>query len=138
LARSCSTICLPVDPDAYRDIVGDPRRFRDWLDGVYRDCPELFPRAFAAGYRLKDARTSAKLGIRLRRVRCKAGASFSVRPGFVLPYMAGYSDEARDPLFLRAFGVPFWALARVFGRGAMYWYRLEVGLGRNSVVYDGR
>ena len=56
MARSCSTICLPVAPDLYRDIVGDPRRFRDWLDGAYRDYPELFPRAFAGGYRLKDAR----------------------------------------------------------------------------------
>jgi hypothetical protein len=134
LARSCSTICLPVDKGAYRGIVDDPRRFRDWLDGAFRDCPELFPRAFADGYRLKDARTSAKTGVRLRRVRCKSGGSFSVRPCFVLPYMTGYADDARDPLFLRAFGVPYWALARVFGRGAMYWYRLEVGLGRNSVV----
>jgi hypothetical protein len=134
LARSCSTICLPVDKGAYRDIVDDPRRFREWLDAAYRDCPELFPRAFADGYRLKDARISAKLGVRTRRVRCKSGESFSVRPGFVLPYMVGYADEANHPLFLRGFGVPFWALARVFGRGAMYWYRLEVGLGRNSVV----
>jgi hypothetical protein len=134
LARSCSTICLPVDPSDYRDVVDDPRRFRDWLDGAFRDCPELFPRAFADGYRLKDDRTSVKLGVRLRRIRCKSGGSFSVRPCFVLPYMVGYADEARDPLFLRAFGVPFWALARVFGRGVMDWYRLEVGLGRNSVV----
>jgi hypothetical protein len=134
LARSCSTICLPIDKGAYRDIVDDPRRFRDWLDGAYRDCPELFPRAFAEGYRLKDSRTSSKLGVRQRRIRCRSGGSFSVRPCFVLPSMAGYADDARDPLFLRAFGVPFWALARVFGRGVMYWYRLEVGLGRNSVV----
>lgn len=134
MARSCSTICLPVDEGAYRDIVDDPRRFRDWLDTAFRDCPELFPRAFADGYRLKDARTSAKLGLRLRRVRCKSGGSFSIRPCFVLPYMAGYADDARDPLFLRGFGVPFWALARAFGRGDMYWYRLELSLGRNSVV----
>jgi hypothetical protein len=134
LARSCSTICLPVDKDTYGDIVDDPRRFRDWLDGAFRDSPELFPRAFAGGYRLKDARTSSKLGVRLRRIRCKSGGSFSVRPCFVLPYMAGYAEEASGPLFLRAFGVPFWALVRVFGRNAMYWYRLELSLGRNSVV----
>jgi hypothetical protein len=48
--------------------------------------------------------------------------------------MTGTTDEAQGPLFLRAFGVPFWALARVFGKGPMYWYRLEVGLGRPSVV----
>ena len=134
MARSCSTICLPVSNGAYHDLVNDLQRFRAWLDGAFRDCPELFPRAFAGGYRLKDARTSVKLGVRTRRVRCQSGESFSVRPGFVLPYMVGYADEASDPLFLRGFGVPFWALARVFGRGAMDWYCLELGLGRNSIV----
>jgi hypothetical protein len=125
---------LPVDPSVYRELVDDPRRFRDWLDAAHRASPELFPRAFADGYRLKDVRTSVKLGVRLRRVRCKSGDSFSIRPSFVLPYMVGYADEAGGPLFLRAFGVPFWALARVFGRGLMFWYRLELALGRNSVV----
>jgi hypothetical protein len=48
--------------------------------------------------------------------------------------MAGTADDASGPLFLRAFGVPFWAIARVFGRDDMYWYRLEVSLGRNSVA----
>ncbi len=135
MARSCSTICLPVSKDAYRDLVADPRRFRSWLDQAFRDHPELFPKAFAQGYRLKDARRSAKTGLRLRRVRLKAtGQSFSVRPSFVLPSMTGWTDDVQGPLFLRAFGVPFWALARVFGKDAMSWYRLEVSLGRNSVV----
>ena len=60
--------------------------------------------------------------MRLRRIRCTAtGAAFSVRPGFVLPYMTAWADEADGPLFLRAFGVPFWALARVFGHDPMFW-----------------
>src|SRR5262249_31896384 len=83
----------------------------------------------------KDHLTSGKLGLRLRRVECKAtGQSFSVRPSFVLPYMAGWTDDVEKPLFLRRFGVPFCALARVFGHDPMYWYRLEVSLGRNSVA----
>lgn len=135
MARSCSTICLPIGKDAYLDLVGDPRRFRGWLDQAFRDCPELFPEAFAEGYRLKDQRRSRKTGLRLRRVRLKAtGESFSVRPSFVLAYMTAFTDDVQGPLFLRSFGVPFWALARVFGEDAMYWYRLEVGLGRNSIV----
>jgi hypothetical protein len=135
MARHCSTICLPVGQDAYAGLVGSPAAFRRWLDRAFRDTPELFPAAFAAGYTLKDARTSRRLGIRLRRVRLAAtGESYSVRPSFALPYMVGRADDAQGPLFLRAFGVPFWALARVFGRGPMYWYRLEVGLGRHSVV----
>jgi hypothetical protein len=135
LARSCSTICLPIGKDAYLDLVEDPRRFRGWLDQAFRDGPELFPKDFAQGYRLKDDRSSAKTGLRLRRVRLKStGASFSVRPAFVLPYMAGWTDDAQGPLFLRAFGVPFWAIARVFGKDPSYWYRLEVSLGRNSIL----
>jgi hypothetical protein len=135
LARPCCTICLPADKDTYPQVVADPARFRDWLDRSFRCCPELFPQGFTLGYRLKDGRTSTRTGLRLRRVRLKAtGQSFSVRPSFLLPYGVGTTDEARGPLLLRAFGVPFWALARVFGKTAMYWYRLEVGLGRNSVV----
>jgi len=126
---------LPIGQDDYTDLIGEPSRFRAWLDRSFRRWPELFPKAFAGGYRLKDARTSARARLPLRRIRLKAtGESFSVRPSFLLPYMAGTATDAQGPLFLRAFGVPFWALARVFGQSAMYWYRLEVGLGRPSVA----
>jgi hypothetical protein len=135
LARRCSTLCLPVGKDEYNELVPDPDRFRAWLDRCFRDWPELFPKAFGQGYRLKDARTSRRAGLLLRRVRLKAsGESFSVRPSFLLPYAVATTDQVQGPLFLRAFGVPFWALARVFGRDDMYWYRLEVGLGRYSVA----
>ncbi len=121
--------------DDYHALVGDPVRFRAWIDQCFQSWPELFPQAFQGGYRLKDDRTSTRTGIRLRRIRLKAtGEAFSVRPSFLLPYGVGTTDDAHGPLFLRAFGVPFWALARVFGKNAMYWYRLEVSLGRNSIV----
>lgn len=133
--RRCSTICLPFDQRSYDALVADPAAFRAELDRLFRLMPELFPEAFARGYRLKEVRTSAKLGIRTRRIRCPStGESFTVRPSFVMPYMTGLTGEVSGPLFLRSFGVPFWALARVFGGGPMYWYRLEVGLGRNSVA----
>jgi hypothetical protein len=48
--------------------------------------------------------------------------------------MAGLAADVSGPLFLRAFGVPFWAIARVFGKDHDYWYRLEVALGRASVA----
>ena len=44
------------------------------------------------------------------------------------------AGEVEGPLFLRKFGVPFWALAHVFGNDPMFWYRLECGLGRFRVV----
>jgi hypothetical protein len=135
LARLCSTLCLPIGKDEYNDLIDAPDRFRSWLDQCSRSWPELFPRAFAQGYRLKDARTSKRAGLRLRRIRLKAtGQSFSVRPSFLLPYAVGTTDQIQGPLFLRAFGVPFWALARVFGRDDMYWYRLEISLGRNNIA----
>lgn len=133
--RGCSTICLPIRTDLYDQLIHDPARFRAWLDQAFRDSPELFPAAFVHGYTLKDDRVSAKRGLRLRRITCKTtGQAFTVRPAFVTPYLAAWTDDAAGPLFLRSFGVPFWALARVFGHDAMYWYRLEVGLGRNSIV----
>lgn len=133
--RGRSTICLPIDQPLYERAVESPELFRQVLDGFYRDMPELFPEAFAHGYTLKDCRVSAKLGIRLRRVECKATAeSFSIRPSFVTPYMTAFTDDVADPLFLRRFGVPYWALDHVFGRGPMFWYRLETSLARNSIV----
>lgn len=135
MARRCSTVCLPFDQTTCPGLVADPAAFRAALDRLFLAMPELFPDGFASGYRLKESRTSRKLGLRLRRVRLKAtGESFTVRPSFALPYMAGWAKDASGPLFLRAFGVPFWALARVFGRDHAYWYRVEVALGRDSVA----
>jgi hypothetical protein len=135
MAPGCSTICLPISKDDYLKVIDDPKAFRAWLDRAFRDSPELFPEAFALGYTLKDDRTSAKRGLRLRRIRCKAtGQAFTVRPSFVLPYMAGWTDDVEKALFLRRFGVPFWGLSYVLGRDPSYWYRLEIGLGRNSIV----
>ena len=135
LPRGCSTICLPIRKELYDRIIDSTLLFRRWLDQAFHDWPELFPKAFSQGYTLKDSRLSSKRGLRQRRIRCKAtGAAFSIRPDFVLPYMVAWTDDAANPLFLRSFGVPFWALAHVFGRNSMYWYRLEVGLGRNSIV----
>src|SRR5215213_5822821 len=135
MARSGATLCLPLGKHDYAPLVADPNRSRAWIDQGSRSRPELFPKDFKGGYRLKDSRTSRRTGLRLRRVRLKAtGESFSVRPSFLLPYLAGTTDDVQGPLFLRAFGVPFWALARVFGKGPMYWYRREVSLGRNRLV----
>src|SRR5215469_650795 len=133
--RGCSTICLPFDKDLYPEVVASPARFRAALDRYYRAMPELFPEDFGRGYVLKDSYVSAKLGLCLRRITCKAtGRAFTVRPSFALPYLTGRTDDVERPLFLRSFGVPYWALAYAFGRSAMYWYRLEVSLGRNSIV----
>src|SRR3954464_10599691 len=97
--RRCSSICRPFDQRVYEDAVGDPAAFRAALDRLFLDAPELFPEGFAGGYRLKETRTSRKLGLRVRRVLLKAtGQSFTVRPSFVLPYMAGWAGDVSDAL----------------------------------------
>ena len=59
---------------------------------------------------------------------------FTIAPSFVMSYMTGYTDDVENALFLRRFGVPYWALTHVFGHDDMYWQRLEERLGRNSIV----
>ena len=76
--RGCSTICLPFGQHAYGEAVADPAAFRAALDRFFLDLPELFPEAFAHGYLLKDSYRSVKLGLRIRRIECKAtGEAFS-------------------------------------------------------------
>jgi hypothetical protein len=104
------------------------------LHRAYAQHPELFPAAMANGYSFNGTtRVSKKLGIKMRKLQMGAH-QYQIRPSFVLPYMRGVTDHIANPLFLLRFGVPFWALAWVFGRDAMYWYRLYVSLSAFSVV----
>jgi hypothetical protein len=38
--------------------------------------------------------------------------------------MRGNTEDASKAIFLLKFNVPYWALAYVFGRDHMFWYRL--------------
>ena len=67
-SRGHRTICLPISEEAYQRIVNDPREFRTAIDECFRRTPELFPRAFAGGYQLKDDRVSAKQEVLIRRI----------------------------------------------------------------------
>jgi len=131
---SIRTICLPIGEPEYRQIADNSEEFRRLVDHCYQQMPELFPEGFEKGYELKDRRESRKTGLTIRRIELRDGTAYSVRPSFLMPYLSGRTDDVEAPLFLRKFGVPYWALAHVFGRDAMYWYRMETGLGRNSIV----
>jgi hypothetical protein len=131
--RRNRTICLPISPSLYDKTILDPKSFRKWLDAEFDRFPELFPPEMADGYLMKDIYLSKKLSIHVRRIKVGALA-YGVRPAFLMPYMTGHVSDVKDPLFLRKFNVPCWALAHVFGRNSMYWLRSEQAIGRNSVV----
>ena len=133
-------ICIPIERMAYEQILGDQSAFRKYLDGQIAQHPELFPAAIQGGYQLHDILPPSKklADLRLRRIKVTTAegkpAVFSVAPSFVMPYMTGYTVDVEKALFLRRFGVPFWALTYVFGHDDMYWERLELRLGHNSLV----
>lgn len=123
-------------------MIADPHRFRAMLDALREQYPELFPPEIEQGYQLWGWRQqSVKMpAVRLRRICLHATDEqgrrqvYTIAPGFVLPYMTGYTDDVEMALFLRRFNVPFWALTHVFGRDDMYWQRLVAHFGRYDLV----
>jgi hypothetical protein len=115
--------------------MADVIKYRTYLTEVAQQHPELFPQALAQGYWFHDCYRSRKQAVTLRRIKLKAtGAVFTVRPSFLLPYGIARTEEVEKALYLRQWGVPFEALAYVFGRNAMFWYRAWLSLGRPNLV----
>lgn len=141
-AKSSNQIRIPISREDYPNMVNDSQQFRARLDQFINDYPELFPVSIEQGYQLYGySRPSVKMpDIKRRRIRLAAPDEqgqqrvYTVVPSFVLPYMAGDTDVVEKALFLRRFGVPFWALTYVFGHNDMYWQRLVVQFGCNDIV----
>ena len=127
------TICVPFSKPVYIEIVRDALSFRAYLDEKIALVPEIFPFHIVDGYLMKDIYFSKKLAIPIRRIEI-AAVGYTVRPSFVMPYLTGEVKDVENALFFRKFDVPFWAIAHVFGRDSMYWYRMENQLGKNSIV----
>src|SRR5438132_13851460 len=130
------TIRLPLAESEYDRFLTDRSYAKDRLEELYEECAELFPDAFPWGYAFFGyTESSIKQQLLCRRIRLEHGRTvFTIAPAFVMPYMAGRTQDVDHALFLMRFHVPCWAIAHVFGRDAMYWYRLEQGLGRFSLV----
>jgi hypothetical protein len=140
--KSSKRICIPISREEYAEMMEDAQRFRTKLDGLIDTYPELFPAEIEQGYQLYGlTRQSAKMPeVSIRRI-CLVTPDeqgrlpvYRIVPGFVMPYMVGYTDDVEKALFLRRFGVPFWALTYVFGRDDMYWQRMMARLGQNDLV----
>jgi hypothetical protein len=109
--------------------------FRRYLQETYTLHPELFPTQMLSGFIFHGFVHSRKQQFTMRRIKLKQnGEVYQIRPSFMMPYMIAKVEDIEKALYLRRWGVPFDALAYVFGRDAMFWYRAYVSLGRNSVV----
>ena len=128
------TIILPTSQDQYDKIVPSPNEMRGWIDEMYHQHPEIFPLGFEQGYRFHDHRTSEKLGIPLRRITLRDGTNWTIQPSFVMPYMTALTEEVENALLLRKWGVPYWVLAKLFGKDDNFWHRIEIQFGRYSIV----
>jgi hypothetical protein len=135
-SRGQKTICIPVASEsAYGELLDDLEQCRAYLDEMVGLHPELFPPQMQEGYRFYGLVFSKKLGVKLRRIQIlSSGEVYQLRPDFIMPYMIGKTDDLEKALYLRRYGVPYDALAYVFGHSAMYWYRAEQNLGKFSVV----
>jgi len=141
LSNGSKRICIPIDREEYEQILLDKTAFRQYLDMKIEQYPELFPSTIQQGYKLHDILPPSKKmpDVRMRRIKVKAKGNneeevFTIAPSFVMPYMTGCTDDVEKALFLRKFAVPYWALTHVFGRNDMYWERMELRFGRNSIV----
>ncbi len=128
------TVVLPIPESAYKIFMEDNTVAHNQIASHYAESPELFPKEMEGGYVLNGkTRLSKKLGIKMRKIKV-GGISYRIRPSSVLPYLRARTQEVSRALFLLRFGVPFWALAFVFGRNPMWWYRLYLSMGKYSLV----
>jgi hypothetical protein len=130
------SICAPFkSEDHYAICIVDPDRFRHYLMELHSRHPELLPAGFEQGFVFHDKTWSIKQRVLTRRLRLIAtGQLYPVRSSFLMPSMSARTEMVERGLYLRQWGVPFDALAYLFGRDAMFWYRAEVVLGRPSLV----
>ena len=132
--RQNRTIVFHIPEPSYEAFRQDTRLAHHLIREAFQAYPELFPSEMSQGYTLNGkSRVSKKLTLQLGKIKV-SGVSYPLRPSFLLPGMRAKTQEISKPLSLLRFGVPFWALAFVFGHNAMWWYRMYGCLGRSSLV----
>jgi hypothetical protein len=133
----CSnTIVLPLEESEYLRFVVDNEFAQSLIETFWSRYPELFPIPECEFSFYGRTPASKKYeGMRLRRIKVQ-GCIYRIRPSFIMSYFRGHvaQDHLSDAMFLRKFGVPYWALAYLYGRDSQYYYRAELSLGRASLV----
>lgn len=129
------TITLPIPENVYEEFMLDNDLAHKTIQGFYDKIPELFPVDLSLGYKLNGkTRPSKKMaGFQMRKIEV-LGINYQLRPSFMFPYCREKVDFVSKGLFLLKFGVPFWALAFVFGYNATWWYRIYIFLSSYDIV----
>ena len=129
------TITLPIPEHIYDKFMANNELAHEMLAKFYENMPELFPVNLSLGYKLNGkTRPSKKIvGFRMRKIEVR-GVNYRLRPSFMFPYCREKVDFVSKGLFLLKFGVPFWALAFVFGYNATWWYRIYIFLSHYDIV----
>ncbi|HEX9002147.1 MAG TPA: hypothetical protein VGB07_19730 [Blastocatellia bacterium] len=135
-SRGDKTICLPFESEEqYQNCLKVRKSYRQHLERMRTQYPELFPSEMEQGFRFFGSYQSKKQQQSLRRLQMKANKEvYQVRPSFLLPYQVARTDDVEKAIYLRQWDVPFEALAHVFGRDAMYWSDLIASFGRPSLL----
>ena len=136
--RGCRQIVLPLDEETDRMLAADRTEARAFVEEQARTYPELFPSEMREHGFTFDGfeRASRKQpGVRLRRLRVPGtNHVYTLRPSYLMPYLVGTVDELGYGLELLSHGVPPEIVARGCGHNAMFWYRVQEHLGRNSLA----
>ena len=135
-SRGRKTIGIPFASEVqYQQCLEDVSAYRQHLTQVSAQHPEVFPQDWSHGYRFHDRYRGRKQNVTLRRIKLSRTAEvLTLRPSFLMPYGVARTADVEKALYLRQWGVPFEALAYVFGHNALYWNRAWLSLGRPNLV----
>lgn len=133
------TIVLPICELEYNQIIDNKVQFKEKLNALIIKYPELFPREIIHGYSLIGySKNTKKISLERRIIRIKnifnLYEDYLLHPCFILPYSKGKTTEISFGLRLRKYNVPYHEIASIFGKDAMFWYRLEIGLSKYNLV----
>lgn len=133
--RKNRTIVLPIPSTIYKRFVREKEFAHKIIKELYESHQELFPNTMGLEYKLNGrTRVSSKIeGFQMRKIKIK-GVNYQIRPSYVFSYCREKVDFVSKGLFLLKFGVPFWALAFVFGYNATWWYRIYIFLEKYELV----
>jgi hypothetical protein len=86
------------------------------------------------GFTFNGKRNHPKRDLIIRRIRFSPNLCYTILPSFVMPYSMVLTKDVEHGFLLRQWNVSYEIIALIFGRDAMFWYRLELSFLRHSIV----